>query len=65
MRDDVSHLQLQLSDQNLQLIKEYEQRILVNFEFIQKIFTFLRVEILLRGALTNLMHGTGFNLHSY
>jgi len=30
VRNDVSHLQLQLSDQNLQLIQEYEQRILVN-----------------------------------
>ena len=30
MREDVSILQLQLSDQNLQLIAEYEQRIRVS-----------------------------------
>ena len=30
-RLDVSKLQLQLSDENLQLIKEYEQRITVFF----------------------------------
>lgn len=38
VRNDVSMLQLQLSDQNLQLIKEYEQRIMVlqRLDYIDK-----------------------------